>query len=591
MAKKYLALEEAAAQLGIGRDALNALRERGEIRGFADRGTWKFKAEDVDELNRTRQAASDPELPLLSDSAIESEEDELGAQATVIRDGSVFDDDSDAKPGPSDSDVRLILDDSMRAESDFDPVATSDSDVQLVGANLPTPDSDSDVQLVDSDVAMFEDSDSDVRLATSDELMSAADSDSDVRLIAADDGAGDSDVRLVGSDSDSDVRLTVPLGRADDSDSDVKIFEGSPRPGSDSDVKLIGSGILSGSDSDVKLIGTGDSAVRRRPGRPGRAGDSDSEVALIAADGSGLVFDTDDDASSVFAVDAPGPGGSATFTSGSGILGPDDSGINLESLSSGIELEQGSGVGSGLGSGIGSEIGLAEDEDAMLFDDASSITFADEASGIALEADDGDRTMPDLDIPDFGDDDDERRDQTDFEVTAIVDEADTGETFNLALDEDADDEDPFASGGSGPRKAAASGTSATFDLAAEDDGEEEYEEDAFDDAFDDDEELEVAADIDGEDDELDDLDVFDEDDDFDDDFESGGLAAPAARGMQAPVEQEWGPLTFTMLTFTFLFLSFGGMLAYDLVRSMWAYDNSATIGTGLLQWFASKIAG
>ena len=46
--KKYLSLEEAAQQLGMRNDELNKMREQGQIRGFADRGTWKFKVEDVE---------------------------------------------------------------------------------------------------------------------------------------------------------------------------------------------------------------------------------------------------------------------------------------------------------------------------------------------------------------------------------------------------------------------------------------------------------------------------------------------------------------------------------------------------------------
>ena len=41
MAKKYLNLEEAAAELGMEKEELNRLREAGDIRGFADRGAWK----------------------------------------------------------------------------------------------------------------------------------------------------------------------------------------------------------------------------------------------------------------------------------------------------------------------------------------------------------------------------------------------------------------------------------------------------------------------------------------------------------------------------------------------------------------------
>lgn len=48
--KKYLSLEEAAAMLDMTPDQLVRVRERGEIRGFADRGVWKFKTDDVKEF-------------------------------------------------------------------------------------------------------------------------------------------------------------------------------------------------------------------------------------------------------------------------------------------------------------------------------------------------------------------------------------------------------------------------------------------------------------------------------------------------------------------------------------------------------------
>ncbi len=51
--KKYLTLDEASALLGITCDGLIRLRETGSIRGFSDRGTWRFKASDVEDLRST----------------------------------------------------------------------------------------------------------------------------------------------------------------------------------------------------------------------------------------------------------------------------------------------------------------------------------------------------------------------------------------------------------------------------------------------------------------------------------------------------------------------------------------------------------
>ncbi|HUG93215.1 MAG TPA: helix-turn-helix domain-containing protein, partial [Planctomycetaceae bacterium] len=257
MAKKYLNLDEAAAAAGVSVDELKDLRENGKIRGFADRGTWKFKSEDIDEFVRSRQADSDPEVPLFDDdsgpggsslvlggeasgigssvigeedsSVMRTSEDMLGEQPTVIR-GSVLDDDSPRPGGASDSDVRLILDDSLTA-SDSEP------DVDILGR-----DTDSDVRLVgDSGPTLSKPS-------------PEGDSDSDVQLLPPED-ASDSDVQLVGlaTDSDSDVELVDPLAKTD---RDVTLADDSIVPRSDSDVRLVDSGMLR-SDSDVKLVHSG----------------------------------------------------------------------------------------------------------------------------------------------------------------------------------------------------------------------------------------------------------------------------------------------------------------------------------------------
>lgn len=66
MAKKYLSLDEAATQLGMSTDQLMRFREQGDIRGFADRGSWKFREQDIEEFLRTRQADSSPDIPIIT---------------------------------------------------------------------------------------------------------------------------------------------------------------------------------------------------------------------------------------------------------------------------------------------------------------------------------------------------------------------------------------------------------------------------------------------------------------------------------------------------------------------------------------------
>jgi excisionase family DNA binding protein len=251
--KKYLSLEEAAARLAVSRDQLIRMRESGDIRGFADRGTWKFRVEDVDELARTRQADSSPEVQLFGDSGpmvvgdepseagsstILAEADaDVGEQPTVIRKS------AEVKKG-SDSDVKLVGED-------------SDSDITLATAK-PAAGSDSDVRLVAPD------SDSDITLTPA-----GQGSDSDVKLIdsgAAADGSSDSDVALIGG-SDSSVALDLS---PDDSEhasvlsDDVGLArESSLTLAADSGISLeADEGItLEGTESGISLEGIADSGI------------------------------------------------------------------------------------------------------------------------------------------------------------------------------------------------------------------------------------------------------------------------------------------------------------------------------------------
>ncbi|MAG95008.1 MAG: hypothetical protein CMJ48_14875 [Planctomycetaceae bacterium] len=231
MAKKYFSSEEAAQQLGIPIDELNRLRESGELRGFADRGTFKFKAEDIEELARTRQVDSDPDVSILS-----GDDDALSEQPTIIRkeDSGAILGDVDTSESASDSDVRLILDDTLTSDDEgSDPEAgllDSDSDVRLVGADSSpggaAESSDSDVKLIgaESSIVLSEESSSVFSEDEADGSALVLDSGSDIAL-AADSGISleapaDSGISLE-LEEDSGITLDMgdsgPIGLADDS--------------------------------------------------------------------------------------------------------------------------------------------------------------------------------------------------------------------------------------------------------------------------------------------------------------------------------------------------------------------------------------
>src|SRR5439155_25847076 len=64
MVQGYYTLEESAKLLGMSPDELKQLARKGEIRSFQDRGTWRFRIQDIQEMARQQSDASDPELVL-----------------------------------------------------------------------------------------------------------------------------------------------------------------------------------------------------------------------------------------------------------------------------------------------------------------------------------------------------------------------------------------------------------------------------------------------------------------------------------------------------------------------------------------------
>ncbi len=64
MVQGYYTLQEAAQVLMMPADELKQMAQKGQIRSFQDRGTLRFRIQDVQELARIRGSASDPDLAL-----------------------------------------------------------------------------------------------------------------------------------------------------------------------------------------------------------------------------------------------------------------------------------------------------------------------------------------------------------------------------------------------------------------------------------------------------------------------------------------------------------------------------------------------
>ncbi len=375
------------------------------------------------------------------------------------------------------------------------------------------------------------------------------DSTPDVPIISDDIGLGDEPT--LRDDSASDVRLILDDGLlGNDSDPDA------PTVGH-SDVLLsdpteMGSSIGPGSDSDVKLVGDGSSVEIGIS--------SDSDVRLVDPDaGASNVLDDE--------------GGDRieeglTLSAGSSILGGEDSGISLEAADSGISLEA---ADSGISlESLDSGINLSQDStgDFKLGDD----------SGISLSKDPDSGTMSMDSLGDESDLDDTRYEldtagSSEYEITGLGEGDDAEDTSVLLLD---DDDQSSSASPTMVGRGKAQPEEESFDV-----GDDAGEFDDFE-ASD-----ETVA---GDDDELDDLDVFDAvDEDFDDDFDSGSsageFAAPVGMRMPAAAEPEWGTGTFLGVLLSSILMLVCGLMMIDLVRGMWSYQQPTPYNSVLLDMF------
>lgn len=537
MAKKYLTIEEAAELLGVEPSDLSRLREKGEIRAFADRGNWKFRQDDVDELARKRQTDSDPDVPIFrsppsskppkddfsdsfsldipgsgkDDSSINlgNEPDEvIGNQPTIVRKGGL-----DDLMG-SDSDVRLVFDDSLMPDNSEDVLSDSEH-------------SDSDVRLINFGDSSDEGSDSDVKLVPD---------KASVKTPSNQGQGSDSDVTLIGSKDDS---FTLDLDQSD------------------------GSFVFGGESSGIALGGFSDDEEE----------EGDSGITLELAGDSGIALDIGD----------------------SGIsLDPGGSGISLESDDSSLLLAGDSGISLGgpSDSGIALE-GLAGDSGVKNKDKGKSKSKRQanndlggtmpEIPLMSLPEDDLQSTQ--MEVPLLGGQDSE------FEFTASP--LDDDSNANVPMLRDSGDSSSKKGGAKNANKKKGKkqdedddlfDTSAAVEFGADDD---DFDSNA--DVFaDDSDDMEVADDVIGEDDEIAE-DVFGAaDEDFDEELQSGQSASDFAvpsmgssRAPAMPIQPEWGGATFGMLLVSSAIMLLTSFMMYDVVRTMWG-NNEPNSGTEMI---------
>lgn len=327
----YVSLDEAAKLLGMTANELIEMRSRGEIFGFRDGSSWKFKS---DEIDRVRQELSGDVLDDdAGGSSILVSERSGGSSKSGIFSGTGS---GEAKKSPAGSDINL-----------GDEGLELGSDVALV----PDPSSGSGLRLVNKSTKASNDSDLQIGLDDELELDASSISLGDEKL---DDLGMGSELKLADEHSPpAKPSKTPPPAASDDSDilggSDLKLQ--SPAQGGSPDL------ILDGSDHDLDL---GDEMKLSPDKDDDLVLSSNSDLALSGESGINLMTPSDSGISleDEVPLDLDGAGISGLELGSSAGSGSD---VDIGNL--GSDAEGGSGSGAGI-SGI--DFGSAGGEDFQL---------------------------------------------------------------------------------------------------------------------------------------------------------------------------------------------------------------------------------
>ncbi len=319
MASRLIPLNEAAGMLGLSPDSLNDLRSRGEVYGYRDGSTWKFKLEELERLAAEKGLTlSEGGAPAGGEGSGLSLDDEDDGDSGADIDSILVSEEALGGSGMQSTGSTVIGKDDKSAGGDSDIKLAAGSDVQLVpdesgsgvrlvsGSDVHSGDSskgksgsgtgsgkgkakaDSGLDLIGSDLGMADDLDLGQDDLTLGEDAGAVDLDDD-----------DDDVLSVGSRSDvTHGAHDSGIGLASPGDSGLSL--------EDEPLELVGSGIESfelGEDDEIIDLETdatdpdaatqlkADDEFRLGPNSGGFDDDSDSGSQVIALDDSASLDD------------------------------------------------------------------------------------------------------------------------------------------------------------------------------------------------------------------------------------------------------------------------------------------------------------
>lgn len=542
-AKKFLTAEEVTAEFGLNAESLQALIDSGDLQALADRGTWKYRRDELQELVDSGRI----QLPSLSEgvlkihdpddlSYIELDEEALSEQATTIKKGSdegssdwfvpsdaveMHEEDIAASiSADSDSDVKIAPDYSSSNQADESAIVLDfgpETDDTGSALRLPqtVPGSVDDIEIPDFQIEEV------AEIETVGELDEVEQWDEV--------GASDSSVRLGGDSAFGQV----PTGDAvvPDEESGIVIEEADSKVGS----SILGAQSMT-DESDLDL----------------------GEDSGIALDDSSLLAEEVD---SGITLESEMPDSGISIETGK-----PDSGISLSAGDSGITLLGDSGIG------LEGDSGIAID--------SNSRTVADDERSSSL-ADEGDRTQT-LDLVD----------QFDEDSTFDINLDDQGATRELKLDDD-DDADETSATVVRKGRPAQGALSAAFEL---DDAEVEDLEisddlDAEADLIDADSIDEILA-------EEEEVEVFDASEEAfgedeavaeEDDEDYLEPAAESKKKATGPREPSWGMGMTIGLVCCTLFLAANSVILWAGISTMWNGADAEGPAGSLIQTFGDII--
>lgn len=246
MAGKFVDLNEAAKMIGVSSEALVEMRSKGQIFGYRDGASWKFKVDEVERVIRERGVdARDGDSGILGANDDEFDDMISGLSSKILADK------AQEEPG-----AILISEEELGAS------AVGKSTIIGKGKQGGRDPSDSDLRLADDSLAggsdkLIEAPGNKVDLAGASDVLHG----SDINLATGGSGTGEMPAAKSGSiNADDDLILS------DDEDSSDSVLEDEIRPGGSKKPGSSGKGSALGSDV---TLGAGDSGINLAPSDSG----------------------------------------------------------------------------------------------------------------------------------------------------------------------------------------------------------------------------------------------------------------------------------------------------------------------------------